>query len=148
MEMQKAQAQAQRDRDRRIPPELAEAGGDVAQAQAQVEPHALELSHQDESIDARVQQQDLVENRQVRRPRRLKPAQIDRETQDRQHQKIAPVAALGGVGLPRLPLQPGDRNREQRVQREPIPAEPAPRKRDQQIRHTQRSRTQKARGQR
>ena len=105
MEVQKAQAQAKRDRNRRVPPKLAQPGADVAETQAQIEADAIELPHQQESIDSCIQQQHLIEDRKVRRPRALKPAQIDRQTQRRKHREIAPVAVLRWIDRPGLPFR-------------------------------------------
>ncbi len=98
MRVQKAEAQAQNQGDRSVEGHLAQTDGDVAQAQAEVEAGSLKLADEDEAVDAGVEQQDLVEDGQVRRPRPLEPAQIDGESEDRQDQEVAPVAALGGLG--------------------------------------------------
>ena len=94
VQMQKSQAQAQRQRNRRVPGQLPQTDGRIAQAQAQVEAGSLQLPQRDEAVDSGVQQQHFVEDRQMGRPRALKPAQIDRQAQHGQNQKIPPVAAL------------------------------------------------------
>jgi hypothetical protein len=52
------------------------------------------LPHRDESVDPRIQQQHLVEDRQVSWPSPLKPAQVDRKTQCAKNQEIPPIPRI------------------------------------------------------
>ena len=77
MEVQKAQAEAESQRNRRVKGDLAQADPEVFEAQAKVEADAVELADEEEAVDARIEKKDLVEDGQVRRPRALKPAQVN-----------------------------------------------------------------------
>jgi hypothetical protein len=81
----------------------------------------------------------------MRRPRSLKPAQIDGQAQYSQHQKIPPVSALGGIDASRLTQEQGDSDGQERIQREPTPAEHARPAGQQQIRNRQRRRAHEPR---
>ena len=61
--MQESHSESKRNRDRRVPTELAQSSANVAQTQAQVEADAIQLPNQDESINPRIQQKHLVEDR-------------------------------------------------------------------------------------
>jgi hypothetical protein len=50
----------------------------VPQGQSQIEPCAIHLPDHKKPIDPRIQQKHLVEDCHSGRPRRLKPAQINR----------------------------------------------------------------------
>jgi hypothetical protein len=73
----------------------------------------------------------------MRRPRALKPAEIDSQSQSGQNQEVAPVAVLIGIGARRLPQQCCYGDRQQGVQGEPLRAENAGATRNQQIRDAQ-----------
>ncbi len=137
VQMQKSQPQAQSQRNRRVPDHLPQADAGIAQAQAQIEAGALQLPDRHEAVDPAIQQQNLVEDGQMRRPRGLKPAQIDSQAQHGENQKIAPVAALFAIGPPGLPKQARNRDRKEGVQRKPTPAEHPRRTRNQHIGHGQ-----------
>src|SRR5471030_1668341 len=95
--MQEAQAETERERDRRVDGKLAQTYGSVAQAQTQVEAGSIEIADENEAVDSRIEQKNLVKDGQVGWPRALEPAQIHRETQRSQNQEIHPGAVLSFI---------------------------------------------------
>jgi len=120
--MQEAQAETERNCDGRVQKKLAQSEIQVTPAQSEIESHAGELANDPESVDAGVEQQNLVEDRQMRRPGRLEPAQIHGKPKRDEHEEIAPDALLLGIGAAG-PIQDGRKDdRKQRVQNQPRPA--------------------------
>src|ERR1700742_1887666 len=92
--VQKADRQAQQNSNRGVEKEFAQPDLPVAPTPAQVETHAAQLPDGLKSIEPSIEQQQLVQSGKRLRPCRFKPAQIDGETQRKQHRKIEPVASL------------------------------------------------------
>ena len=93
--MQKAQAEAEGESDGHVKGELAQAGGEVAWAQAEIEADALKRAQGEKAVEAEIEEKDLVEDGQMRRPGGLEPAQIDGKAEDDEDQEVRPRAALG-----------------------------------------------------
>ena len=70
-------------------------------------------------VDASVEQQDFVEDGQVRGPGGFEPAEIDGETEGGEDEEVAPVATLVGIGEAGTVEECGYSNREESVEREP-----------------------------
>ncbi len=96
--MQEAESKAEQECDWGVPGPFSEADAQVAEAQAKVESYAVESTDEQETVDADVEEKDLVEDGEVRRPGGFKPAQLDGEAQGGEREEIAPVAAYGRVG--------------------------------------------------
>ena len=92
--VQEAKGQTKRQSNWRVNAGLAQSDSKVAQPKAQVEAGSIEVADQDEAVDSRIEKKNLVEDRQMRRPRALKPAQIDSQTQRGKNQEVAPVALV------------------------------------------------------
>ena len=123
--MKKAEPQANCQRDRRVKGGFAQTDGKVFEAQAEIEAGSVKLADEDEAVDSRIEKKNLVEDGQVRRPGALKPSQIDGESERGENEKVAPVAALSGIGARRLPEQRGDGDGKRGIEGEPSPAEDA-----------------------
>lgn len=126
MEMEEAEAKAERERDGHVEGQLAQAGGEVAHAQAEVEADTVQGAQGEETVEAEVEKEDLVEEVEVLRPGGLEPAEIDGEAEDEQDKKILPGAPLFGeigIGQGGAVEQGGDGDGKQGIEREPDPAE-------------------------
>jgi hypothetical protein len=75
--MQKPQAQPKPQCNGSIEQKLPETDSRVAQLQAKIEAGPFQMTDYDESVEARIEQQHLAEDGQVRGPGTLKPAQVD-----------------------------------------------------------------------
>src|SRR5579862_5706672 len=98
MQMQKAETEAEGQRNRGIEGGFAQANAKVFEAQAEIEAGSRKLADEDEPVDARIEKNNFVEDGKMWRPRSLKPAQIDGKAQGAEDEKVAPVAALIGIG--------------------------------------------------
>ena len=74
VEVQEAEREAEGYGDGGIDDELAEADGEVAWAEAEVEAYAVELADEEEAVDAGVDEDDLVEDGEVWGPCGFEPA--------------------------------------------------------------------------
>ena len=148
VEVEKPKCQPQRDGDRGIEQKLTPANPQIRQTKSKVESHSLQPANRDEAVDAGIQQQHLVEHSKPRRPCRLKPAQIYRKTQNREHKKITPIPTLLRIGNMSQMKQPANRDRQQQIERKPTPSKLPVRDRNDHVRHTQHSRSRNANGDR
>ncbi len=144
VQVQEAERETKDEGDRRVEGELAQADAEVAEAEAQIEADAVEAAQQEEAIDAGVEQQDLVEDGEVRGPGGFEPAQVDGEAEQGQDEEVAPGAALGGIGAAGVEQQGRDGDREQDIEEEPAPAQVAGGEGDEGVGERQESRRQDA----
>src|SRR5437899_5586633 len=119
VEMQKTKPQSKRDRDGSIDRKLAPASPQIRQPKPKIEADALQPTDRKKPINSRIQQQHLVEHSQMRRPCRLKPAQIHRQTKNSKNKKVTPVSPLCRVGNARPIKQQSNRHRQEQVQDKP-----------------------------
>jgi len=84
---------------------------DVAQAETEVEANLIQLADREKAVDARVEQQDFIEDGKTRPPRVLKPtARSTGETRKGKNEEVAPVSML-------FPGQPDLRHKAAKVMR-------------------------------
>ncbi len=133
MGVQKAEPEAEDESDGRIKDDFAQADGNVFEAQAEVEAGSFKLADEDETVDTRIEQENLVEDGQVWRPGAFKPAQVDGEAERDEDEKVMPGAALIGIGAGSLPEQRGDGDGKGSVEGEPFPAKEAGAERDENV---------------
>ena len=74
VEVEEAEREAEGYGDGGIDDELAQADGEVAWAEAEVEAYAVELADEEEAVDAGVDEDDLVEDGEVWGPCGFEPA--------------------------------------------------------------------------
>ena len=74
MEVQEVEREADGDGDGGVEGEFAQADGEVAQAEAEIEADSVELADVEEGVDAGVEEENLVEDGEVRGPGGLEPA--------------------------------------------------------------------------
>src|SRR6185312_1706459 len=123
VEMEETEGESQRNGYGRVEEELAPADAQVARAQAKVESDSVELADAEKGVETGVEQKDFIERSKTRRPRRLEPAEIDGEAENREHEKVAPVGALVGVGATCAVEENRDDDGKQRIERQPAPFE-------------------------
>ena len=121
VEVEKSKRQSKRNRDRSIDHKLAPANPQIGQPKAKIEADTLQPAEREKAVDPRIQQQHLVEHSKMRRPRRLKPAQIHRKAKNSKDKKIAPVSTLCRICNARAIKQQSDHHRQQQVERKPAP---------------------------
>ena len=137
VQMEEANEQSEPDSDRRVRGKGEQANAEIVQAQTQVEADISQLPDSKKTINTGVQEKDLIEDGEARAPRRLKPTQIDRETEYDKDQKVTPFSTLLRVGQACFVEQQTDAHRQQRVEGQPGPAEKAARHRDKHVGETE-----------
>ncbi len=139
VQVKKAQPQSQCQCKREKEQKFAQADGEIAQAQTEIEADGVEVADGDQRINAGVKQQDFIEYRQMRGPCPLEPTQVDGQTQDGEDEKFEPVGAAfsgpTGEGHER-----GHRDRQESVEREPLGGESAAIHRHEHVGHAQQGR--------
>jgi hypothetical protein len=71
-----------------------------------------QLADREKAIDARIQQQDFIEDGETRAPCGLKPAQVHRQAEKDQDEKVAPLSLLFRVSHACAIEQKADENRQ------------------------------------
>lgn len=149
VEMEEAEAEADGEGDGEVEGELAQAGGEVAQAEAEIEADAGERTQGEEAVEAEVEEQDLVEDDEMRGPGGLEPAEIDGEAEDGEDEEVLPAAALVGeigIGFGGAAEEQGDGDGKQGVEGKPAPAEDASGAGDEQVGDGEQGGAEQARG--
>ncbi len=103
MRVEEAESEAQDQSNREIESKFAQADGQIAQAEAQVEADTLEVSNRNESVDAGVEKQDLVEDGEMGGPGGLEPTEVNRQAEDGKDQELATTGLCGPLRLIGLP---------------------------------------------
>jgi hypothetical protein len=81
VKVQEAEAEAKYESDGDEEGALAQAGENVAETEAEIEAHAVELADIEDAVDAGVEEKDLVEDGEVWGPSGFEPAEIDSEVE-------------------------------------------------------------------
>src|SRR6185437_365427 len=144
--MKEAEGEPQGNGDGRVEEELAPADAEVARAQAKVESHAAELADAEKGVETGVEQKDFIERSKTRRPRRLDPAEIDGEPENRKHEEVAPVGALVGVGATCAVEENRDDDGKQRIEGQPAQFEDVRAARNEHVGNRKQARQEKACG--
>src|SRR5581483_3929983 len=92
--VKESEEQANRDDNRRNPKQFAKTDESILATYPQIEADLSELPNHQESVEPRIEQDQLAEDAQMRRPCRLEPPQVYRNSQQEQDRKIPPVASL------------------------------------------------------
>src|SRR5580700_1061520 len=119
MQVKKTKCEAEGNRDWDVEGELAEADAPIAPAQAQVESDAGKAAYREKGVEAGIEKSELAEESELVGPRRLQPAQIDRQTERDENQKVDEVTVLVGVERCRQPLQRGEDDRRKEIKQQP-----------------------------
>jgi hypothetical protein len=90
-----------------------------------IKPGSAQLTNSEKCVKASIHQKKIAPASQAGRPCHVEPAQIHGESESEQNQGIAQVAPLFRVGHARLLHQPGHRDRQKRVEGNPLPSEDA-----------------------
>ena len=119
MQVKKTKCEAEGNRDWDVEGKLAEADAPIAPAQAQVESDAGKAAYREKGVEAGIEKSELAEESELVGPRRLQPAQIDRQTERDENQKVDEVTVLVGVERCRQPLQRGEDDRRKEIKQQP-----------------------------
>ena len=148
VEMEEPEEQPEGNSDGSVHGQPEQANAEVTQTKAEVETNLAQLPDGEKAIDARIEQQNFIENGETRSPGRFKPAQVHGQTEDAKDEEVAPFSSLLRVAQACAVEQQADEDGEQRVEGKPCPSEKAVRKRDQGIGETEQSGRQDAQAKR
>ena len=125
VEMEEAEEQSEGGANGSVRGQPEQANAEVAQPKPEVETNLAELPDGEKAINARIQQQDLIEDGKTRSPCRLEPAQVHGQPEDAKDKEVAPLSLLLRVGHACAVQQQADDYGQQRVEGKPRPSEKA-----------------------